>query len=57
MNTQIIADVRKLTQTAGTTYYVTIPRAMIKQLGWKKGQKMTVRLEGERVVIEDWKGT
>ena len=56
MNSPILADVRKLTQTAGTTYYVTIPQAMIKQLGWKKGEKKVVRLDGERVVIEDWKG-
>ena len=55
MDTQIIQDVRKLTQAAGTTYYVTIPLAMIKQLGWKRGEKKVVRLEGERVVIEDWK--
>lgn len=48
-------ETRKLTQTAGTTYYVTIPQYMIKELGWRKGQKMTVRRDGEKIIIEDWK--
>ena len=48
-------DVRKLTQTAGTTYYVTLPRWMIKRLRWRKGEKKIVRLEGKKIVIEDWR--
>jgi len=47
--------IRKLTMTAGTTYYVTIPRDMVRRLRWKKGEKKVVRLEGDRIVIEDWK--
>ncbi len=39
----------------GKTYYLTLPREMIKQLGWKKGEKKVVRQEGKRIVIEDWK--
>jgi len=54
---KITEDVRKLTVTGGgTTYYVTIPQEMIRQLGWKKGEKKVIRLEEERIVIEDWKG-
>jgi len=52
---KIIEDVRKLTVTAGTTYYVTIPQGMIRQLKWKKGEKKVVRLDKERIIIEDWK--
>ena len=48
-------EVRKLTRTAGTTYYVTIPQYMVKKLGWKKGEKKTVRLEDDGIRIEDWK--
>ena len=51
----ITQSTRKLTVTAGTTYYVTIPQSMIRTLKWKKGQKKVVKLEGERIVIEDWK--
>ncbi len=53
---RITEDTRKLTVTAGTTYYITIPREMIRQLGWKKRQKKTIRMEGETIVISDWKG-
>lgn len=48
-------EVRKLTQTAGTTYYVTIPQYMVRELKWKKGEKKVVRLEREGIRIEDWK--
>ncbi len=48
--------VRKLTVTGpGKTYYLTFPREMVKQLGWKKGEKKIIRKEGTRIVIEDWK--
>jgi antitoxin component of MazEF toxin-antitoxin module len=50
-------DVRKLTVTGnGKTYYITIPLWMIKQLKWRKGQKVSINLEGSRIVITDWKG-
>ncbi|MFP4472865.1 MAG: AbrB/MazE/SpoVT family DNA-binding domain-containing protein [Candidatus Omnitrophota bacterium] len=39
----------------GSTYYVTIPQAMVRQLGWKKGEKKVVRVEKDRVIIEDWR--
>ncbi|MFC1594625.1 hypothetical protein ACFL38_04790 [Candidatus Omnitrophota bacterium] len=47
-------DVRKLTLTGKTTYYVTIPQRMIRGLGWKKAEKKIVRQEGKRIIIEDW---
>ena len=48
-------DVRKLTVTGkGKTYYVTIPKWMIEKLKWRKGQKVEVRLKGEKVVVLDW---
>ena len=52
---KVIEDVRKLTLTGKTTYYVTIPLSMIRTLGWKKGEKKIIHQEGKRIVIEDWK--
>jgi len=49
-------EVRKLTQTAGTTYYVTLPQKMVRHLNWRKGEKKIVQLEGKKIVIEDWRG-
>ena len=51
----VTQDVRKLSVTAGTTYYLTFPQEMIRQLGWKKGQKKVIRLEEGKIVISDWK--
>ncbi|MFP4473261.1 MAG: AbrB/MazE/SpoVT family DNA-binding domain-containing protein [Candidatus Omnitrophota bacterium] len=56
MQPRITHDIRKLTITGGSTYYVTIPQSMIRELGWRKGQKLVVRRDGERVVLEDWEG-
>ena len=47
-------EVRKLTKTGDYTYYVTIPREFISELGWKKKQKVMVKRVGQRIIIEDW---
>lgn len=47
--------VRKITKTGKYTYYVTIPREYIEALGWRKKQKVTLKLSGKKIVIEDWK--
>ena len=43
--------VRKITKTGRYTYYVTIPRAIIDELGWRERQKVVVKREGKKVVI------
>jgi len=49
------SDIRKLVVTGkGRTYYITIPRKMIKKLGWRKGQKVEIHLRGKRIWIKDW---
>ncbi len=48
-------EIRKLTKTGKYTYYVTIPREHIEVLGWRKKQKVTLRLSGKKIIIEDWK--
>ena len=53
---KVTEDVRELTVTAGTTCYVTIPREVIRQLGWRKGQRKVVKMEDDKIVISDWKG-
>ncbi|MFC1703303.1 hypothetical protein ACFL1E_00775 [Candidatus Omnitrophota bacterium] len=47
--------IRKLTVTGkGKTYYLTLPKDIIRNLKWKKGEKKVVRQEGKRIIIEDW---
>ena len=47
--------VRKITKTGNYTYYVTIPKSMIDELGWKERQKVGVEKSGSMVIIRDWK--
>lgn len=48
-------ETRKLTVTGtGRSYYITLPKWMIKQLKWKKGQRLSVTLRGKTVRIKDW---
>jgi len=47
---------RKITKTGTYTYYVTIPREYIEELGWRKKQKVSIKLSGKKLIIKDWKG-
>ncbi|MFC1646033.1 hypothetical protein ACFL2Y_02510 [Candidatus Omnitrophota bacterium] len=49
-------NIRKLTVTGKTnTYYLTLPKDIVRNLKWKKGEKKIVRQEGTSIIIEDWK--
>jgi hypothetical protein len=47
--------VRKITKTGTYTYYITLPKVAITELGWRARQKVVVKRVGKRLVIEDWK--
>jgi len=49
-------DVRKLNKTGGSSYSIVLPIEHIRGFGWREGQKLTVRRDGKRLIIEDWKG-
>jgi len=49
-------NVRKVTTTGKTgTYYVTLPKEIMRHLSWRKGQKVIVERKGKKIVIRDWK--
>ena len=48
-------QIRKLTKTGSYTYYVTIPKAFIDELGWRERQNLHVSLKGSQLVVQDWK--
>jgi len=49
-------NIRKLAKGA-TSYYLTLPIEAIRELGWKKSQKLVVEVDERRdeLVIRDWK--
>ena len=48
--------VRKLSKVGGSSYAVTLPKALVKKLGWRERQKLTVKQRGNSLIINDWKG-
>jgi len=47
--------IRKIIKNGRGTYYVSIPKEIMRELHFKERQKMTVRKSGEKIIIEDWK--
>ena len=47
--------VRKLAKAGKYSYGITLPLAVIRELGWKLRQKVVVAKSGKGIVIKDWK--
>jgi antitoxin component of MazEF toxin-antitoxin module len=47
-------NIRNLTRLGKTSLSITIPRNLILELGWRKGQKVVVKKRGKGLAIEDW---
>lgn len=48
--------VRKLGKTGGgKTYMLTIPIEYVRQLNWRDGQKLSVLIENDRLVVNELK--
>jgi len=48
-------SVRKLGKVGTYSYSVTIPKAIIDDLHWRKRQRVVISQEGDAIVIRDWK--
>jgi len=46
--------IRKITKTGSGSYYVILPKAMIKALGWQERQKVVVKKTRSGLRIVDW---
>ena len=50
-----MSNIRKLAVIGQSrTYYLTLPKDIVDELNWRKGQKLTVVRRGDSVVIKDW---
>lgn len=47
--------VRKISKLGKYSYSITVPKGLIKQLGWKEKQKVVVGIYGKGLRIKDWK--
>lgn len=48
-------NIRNLTKVAGKSLAVTIPIDLVRKLGWKERQKVTVTSKGKKLEVKDWK--
>jgi len=49
-------NIRNLQKTAGgSTYIVSLPIEVIRELKWKVKQKLVVKRYGDGFLIKDWK--
>ena len=39
----------------GRSMGLTLPVEILRELGWRKKQKVVVKRTGKRIIIEDWK--
>ncbi len=51
----MIKEIRKIIRSSRGTYYISIPRELIKELKFKEKQKVIVKKRGKGILIEDWK--
>ena len=48
-------EIRKIAVTGPYgTYFISLPKKLIKSLKWKKGEKKVISQEGDSIVIKDW---
>jgi len=50
-------NVRSLTKTSnGTSYAITLPKAVVKEFKWKERQKLqlTINRRSKSITIKDW---
>lgn len=55
MPSKVTKNVRKIIQISQYSYGITLPVDDLRALGWKEKQKVVVRREDDRFIIEDWK--
>lgn len=48
-------EVRKLTKVGKKTIAVTIPIELVRELGWREKQRVTVKKVRGGILVKDWK--
>ncbi len=48
-------ETRKIVKNGRNSYYINIPKEILKELGWRERQKLVVKKRGKKVIVEDWK--
>ncbi len=47
-------EIRKIVKNGRNSYYINIPKELMKELRWRERQKLIVRKSGKKIIVEDW---
>ena len=47
--------VRKVTKVGQKSHAIVIPAVIVRELGIRERQKMTIKIERKKIIISDWK--
>ena len=48
-------NIRKLSRHKRGTMFVSLPKELVSELGWRGKQKVMVKRVGKKLIIKDWK--
>ncbi|OGG43215.1 hypothetical protein A2841_03550 [Candidatus Kaiserbacteria bacterium RIFCSPHIGHO2_01_FULL_48_10] len=49
-------NIRSLSKvSSGKSYAITLPKDLLRALGWKERQKLIVSVKRKRLIVRDWK--
>lgn len=48
-------NIRTVQQNTTGSYTISLPIEVMRELRWKRGQKVVVELNGKTVTVKDWK--
>ncbi|HPX94596.1 MAG TPA: hypothetical protein PLF30_03525 [Candidatus Moranbacteria bacterium] len=48
-------NVRKLTKIGKHSIGLTLPIEVVRELGWRERQKVSVKVERRKIIISDWR--
>ncbi len=49
-------EIRKIGKNSQGTYYVSLPKDLVKELKFREKQKVVVSKSGKGILIVDWEG-
>ena len=47
--------IRKVVKNGRDSYYINIPKELVREMKIRERQKLTIRRHGKKLIIEDWK--
>jgi len=50
----MIKFIRKIIKNGRGSYYINIPKEMVKSMKLRERQKITISQRGKKIIIEDW---